>query len=142
MLPESDADQLALMLLAGAPAVQAVRYFLDETATEDEVVSAAETWPSDPAVLTAVRKYSGGESWHKMTTPQRLDLALTKHYNEMAYFLWTISYVECAAADRLKADTCRQALEVKLAGLSGQESPLAKFYADLMAQYTPSGPPS
>ena len=138
-LERVDAEQFALMLLAGAPATHAVRYFLEEEATEDQVVGAAETWPSQPVVLEALRKYSGGESWHEMTTQQRLNLALEKHYNEMAYFLWTTSYVECDTQDRAKADTCRSALEVKMSGLAGQESPLARFYTDMLARFDPQG---
>jgi hypothetical protein len=142
-LAAAEADQFALMLLAGAPPLHAVRYFLPaESVTEDQVVEAAETWPSSSLVLEAVRKYSGGTSWHTMTTSARLTLALEKHYNEMAYFLWTTSYVECDLQDRTKADTCRGALEVKVSGMAGQESPMARFYADMLARFDPPGPAS
>ena len=74
-----------------------------------------------------------------MTDEQRLETAIKKHYNEMAYFLWTVNYVECSGNDKIKADTCRSALEVKLAGMAGQESPLSRFYHDMLAKYDHTG---
>jgi hypothetical protein len=142
MLDEAQAKEFALILLAGAPATHAVRYFLPDPAAEEEVLEAVEAWPSQPEVLEAMREYSGGESWHEMSTKARLDLALTKHYNEMAYFLWTSNYVDLESSERVKADTCRAALEVKVSGLAGQDSPLAKFYHEMLARYDPPGPVS
>jgi hypothetical protein len=138
-LTSAEADQLALMLLSGAPVSDAVRYFLDPLAAEDLLVEAADLWPAQPEVLAALQRYTGGEAWHRMTDAQRLEVAIKKHYNEMAYFLWTVNYVEAAGAEKVKADTCRVALETKLAGLAGQESPLARFYHDMLAKYDHQG---
>jgi hypothetical protein len=41
--------------------------------------------------------------------------------------------------DKLKADTCRIALETKVAGMAGQESPLARFYHDMLSKYEHTG---
>jgi hypothetical protein len=138
-LVEAEADQFALMLLAGAPVTDAVRYFLDPLTPEELLAEAAERWPQQAEVLDALQRYTGGETWHKMTDQQRLETAVKKHYNEMAYFLWTVNYVECTGNDKLKADTCRQALEVKLAGLAGQDSPLSRFYHEMLAKYDHAG---
>ena len=138
-LNEAEADQLALMLLSGAPVREAVGYFLDDNIPEEGVLAAAERWPGQDEVLTALQKYTGGQAWHQMSDHQRLETALKKHYNEMAYFLWSTNYAETDGKERLKADTCRQALEVKVAGMAGQESPLSRFYADMLAKYEPKG---
>jgi hypothetical protein len=138
-LTTTEADQFALMLLSGAPVSDAVRYFLDPLSPEAFLVEAADQWPSQHEVLDALQRYTGGEVWHKMSDEQRLETAIKKHYNEMAYFLWTVNYVECSGNDKLKADTCRTALEVKLAGMAGQESPLSRFYHDMLAKYEHAG---
>ena len=62
-------------------------------------------------------------------------MSLQKHYNELSYFLWTTNYGECSGSDRNKADTCRQAIEAKVAGMAGRESPLTRFYHDLLSRY-------
>ena len=138
-LNQPEADQFALMMLSGAPIGDAVRYFLDDNAPEEVILDAADTWPGQDEVLVAVQKYTGGQAWHKMSDQQRLATALKKHYNEMAYFLWSTNYADTDGKERLKADTCRQALEVKVAGLSGQDSPLARFYNDMLSKYDHKG---
>ena len=139
VLNEPEAEQFALMLLSGAPIRDSVGYFLDENSPEEVVLDAAETWPGQDEVLIALEKYTGGQAWHKMSDQQRLEVALKKHYNEMAYFLWSSNYAEIDGKERLKADTCRSALEVKVAGMAGQDSPLARFYSDMLDKYDPKG---
>ena len=101
--------------------------------------SAALEWPQQPEVVEALTRYTGGEEWHRMTDEQRLETAMKKHYNEMAYFLWTTNYAEASSTNKLKADTCRVAIESKLAGMAGQESPLSRFYHDMLAKYEHAG---
>jgi|TARA_R100000315_G_C5229652_1_gene140600 hypothetical protein len=138
-LNEAEADQFALMLLSGAPIGDSVRYFLDANTPDEVIMDAAETWPGQDEVLIALEKYTGGQAWHKMSDQQRLEVALKKHYNEMAYFLWSSNYAEIDGKERLKADTCRSALEVKVAGMAGQDSPLSRFYSDMLDKYEPKG---
>jgi len=133
------AGEFAAMVLTGAPIAEAVRYFWDEEQPEAVLIECEETWPMQPAVLKALEQQSGGEAWHRLTDPQRLSLALKKHYNEMAYVLWTTNYVECDGGAKLKADTCRSAIEAKVAGMAGKESPLASFYHDLLQRYEQQG---
>lgn len=139
-LTQTEADQFALMLLSGAPVGDAICYFLDPLTPDELRIEAADQWPNQPEVLEALQRYTGGEAWHRMDDAQRLEVAIKKHYNEMAYFLWTVNYVEAAGNDKLKADTCRTALEAKLAGLAGSESPLSRFYHDMLAKYDHTGP--
>jgi hypothetical protein len=138
-LTATEAKELASMILSGAPVGEAVRYFLPEGVSEDDLLEAEEQWPMQTAVIRALEQQTGGTSWHRLGDDQRLDLSLRKHYNEMAYFLWTTNYTECDGASKMKSDTCRQAIEAKVAGMAGKESPLASFYHDLLQRYEQQG---
>ena len=130
-----EAVDFAAMVLSGAPVAEVVPYFCASGVAEDLLLQCEEAWPMQPSVLAAIEAQSGGVPWHKLGDDQRLDVSLRKHYNEMAYFLWTTNYAACDGASKLKADTCRSALEAKVAGMAGQESPLARFYHDLLARF-------
>jgi len=134
-----EAEAFAQMVLAGAPVDEAVRYFWDDGVSDEVLVWCVERWPQQAEVRVAIRRFTGGVSWHEMEDPNRLDAALKKHYNELAYFLWTTNYVECDGQSKVKADTCRQAIEAKVAGMAGRESPLAQFYHDLLVRYDADG---
>ena len=137
-LTKKEAEQFVMMVLSGAPVPEVVRYFCDPSLTDAELVQYEEQWPIQPEVLAVMERMTGG-TWHKMSDEERLDTSLAKHYNEMAYFLWTTNYASSAGADKLKADTCRQAIEAKVAGMAGRESPLAQFYHDLLSRYDQQG---
>ena len=51
----------------------------------------------------------------------------------MAYFLYSRNYAELAGQEKQKADTCRTALEAKLAGTSGKLSAVETFWADVVS---------
>jgi len=138
-LTKTEAEQFAQMVLSGAPVGEVVRYFWDEEMPDEVFADCEAIWPSQSEVLAAVRVLTGGEPWHQMSDPGRLEAALKKHYNEMAYFLWSINYAESDGGAKLKADTCRQAIETKLAGMAGRESPLAQFYQDVLRRYESQG---
>jgi len=135
------AEEFALMLLAGAPIPSACEYIIrwgfNITNPEDLapfVEDAYRSWPEHPDVLAALKKHQGGVEWHKLTDQGRWEYALTKHYNEAATFLQMHNYVELNGQDRLKADTCRQILESKLAGTAGRTDPLLMFYQDFVSR--------
>jgi hypothetical protein len=132
VLEEEEAAQFAAMLLAGAPVVDAVGYFFPEDVHEAFVAEAIEEWPVQKEVLEALQRYTGGEAWHKMSDEARSELALRKHFNEMAYYLWTNNYTELDGSGKVKADTCREALREKASGLAGKDSPIVRFYHDLL----------
>ena len=138
-LSQAEADQFALILLSGAPLSDAVGYFLPLDSPEEIIALVIQDWPQQSEVVEALKRYSGGEDWHRLTDEQRLEVAIKKHYNEMAYFLWTNNYAESSGNEKLKADTCRQAIETKLAGMAGQDSPLSRFYHDMLAKYEHAG---
>jgi hypothetical protein len=132
LLDEEEASQFAAMLLAGAPVVDAVGYFFPDDAHDAFIADAVEEWPVQKEVLEAIQRYTGGEAWHTMSDEARSELALRKHFNEMAYYLWTNNYTELDGSGKVKADTCRQALQDKASGIAGQDSPIARFYHDLL----------
>jgi hypothetical protein len=134
-LTRAEAEQFAQIVLSGAPVPEAVRYFWEVELSEEESLAYETAWPLQTEVLSALERLTGGAPWHQLKDEVRLDAALRKHYNELAYFLWTTNYTECVGADKLKADTCRSAIEAKVAGMAGRESPLASFYHDLLSRY-------
>ena len=138
-LTKREATDLAAMILSGAPITEAVRYFWDEEMPEETLIAGEDLWPVQPEVLQALEQQTGGVPGHQLTDDERLDISIRKHYNEMAYFLWTTNYTECDGASKLKSDTCRQAIEAKVAGMAGKESPLASFYHDLLQRYEQQG---
>lgn len=132
---ESQAYQFALMVMAGVPNEEALRYFIDADVQPDPIqfASWAKQWARSPEVMKQMVKLQHG-SWVDLTPQQRIQLALDKHYNEMAYFLYTHNYADLAAhpAVKTKADSCRTTLEAKVAGMAGKLNPLSAFWEDMM----------
>src|SRR3990167_2848952 len=130
---KEQAYQFAVMLSSGAPAREAIRYFLpegEEVLTSGQVEQIAARWLADKAVQAAIIGLQGTEG-EGMTTEEKLRYAVGKTYVEMAYFLYSRNYVELSGPERTKADTCRSALEAKLAGTAGKLSAVEQFWADV-----------
>ena len=130
---KEQAYQFAVMLSSGAPAREAIRYFLpegEEVLTSGQVEQIAARWLADKAVQAAIIGLQGTE-WEGMTTEEKLRYAVGKTYVEMAYFLYSRNYVELSGPERAKADTCRNTLEAKLAGTAGKLSAVEQFWADV-----------
>ena len=134
-LSAHEAREFALMILAGAPVADIVPYFWPNAMDEQTLIACEELWPQQPEVQRAIEQLAGGEPWHKLSDEDRWELALKKHYSELAYILWTTNYAEAEGPARTKADTCRTAIEAKGAGMAGRDSPLAQFYHDLLTRY-------
>jgi hypothetical protein len=135
-LPDAGAArQFALMIQTGVPAADAMRYFLPDGESADPKLlqQAGERWLRDPAVRAAQVALNKGE-WSDLTPEDRIKLALEKHYNEMAYFLYTTNYGELDGPRKSKADSCRDSLERKLAGMSGKMDALTRFYEDMIVK--------
>lgn len=129
---KEEALAFCLMLQSGMPPGEAILYFLTEGASWEptEVDRLCRSWLRSAAVKGA-RDAVMGRPWQDMTLEERLKFAVDKHYSEMAYFLYSRNYVELTGADKMKADTCRTALEAKLAGMAGKLDPLSRFWEDL-----------
>ena len=134
-LTAQEAREFALMVLAGAPLADIVPYFWTTPTAPEMLIACEELWPQQPEVQAAIQALAGGEPWHRLSDETRGELALKKHYSELAYILWTTNYAEAEGPARTKADTCRTAIEAKVAGMAGRESPLAQFYHDLLVRY-------
>lgn len=127
------AHQFALILSTGMPAKEAILYFLPEEPQEPGFVERTLTsWLRSKLVTSAIDALQG-KPWSVMDPMERIRFAVNKTYNEMAYFLYSHNYAELAGADRAKADTCRHVLEQKIAGTSGQLSPVEAFWEDVLS---------
>ena len=136
MTPSRDqANQFAIMLASGAPAREAIRYFLPaeedgEVLTGKQIDSLASRWLADREVERVYHTLTGGE-WTSLSPEQKIRAAIDKHYVEMAYFLYSRNYVDLIGPEKAKADTCRAALEAKLAGTAGKLSAVEQFWSDV-----------
>ena|SRR3990167_1912016 len=134
-LTAEQAEEFARIVLSGVPTHQAARYFLPATVEPDEVRDAAHDFYSQVEVQASLEKLTGGVPWQRLTKEDRLAIALDKHYAELAFFLWSHNYADLDGAGKQKADTCRQALEAKVAGTAGKGNAMERFYEDLLVQY-------
>lgn len=123
----AEAHELALMLAAGLPGEEAVVYFFE---LPEDAIAARKDWLASHELAAAIETLQG-KKWQAMSSDERIQLAIDKHYNELAYFLYSRNYVTLTGADKAKADTCRVALEVKLAGMAGKGDPLTRFWDDV-----------
>jgi len=133
MLPSKDqALEFCLMLNAGLPSEEAIRFFLDGDTSwdEDAIRGLHDRWVRSRTVQEAMLQVMG-KPWQKLSLQERMTFAINKHYNEMAYFLYSHNYSTISGADKTKADTCRVALEQKLAGTAGRLGPLEEFWKAL-----------
>lgn len=137
-LNEFEAAQFAMLAMAGVPNTEIVLYFLPTAAEDEDVQEAVVQWPRQREVVQEMQKFSKGP-WQDLTDTQRWEAALAKTYNEMAYFLWSHNYAELTGSERQKADTCRMAIEAKMAGTSGQSSPMERMYQELAKKYAETG---
>lgn len=126
---DEQALQFAIMLQAGMPPSEAILYFVD-TQDPAELAMILRNWTKSRAIKLALAKLQT-KSWQEMTLMERINLALDQHYNGLAYLLYSQNYMEASQTDKAKLDTARGALEAKLAGTAGKESPLDRFFSDL-----------
>lgn len=113
------------------PSVQAMKYFIPSTGLAEVRFRALhDQWLASPLMAEALLKVQG-KAWQDMDLDERMQFAINKHYTEMAYFLYNHNYAEASGSDKTKADTCRAALEAKLAGMAGKTDALTKFWADV-----------
>jgi hypothetical protein len=126
---ESQALQFAIMLTSGLPASEAILYFLDSD-DPAEVGLVLSKWQRSKAVKKAMLSLMK-KPWHEMGLEERMHYALDLHYSSLAHFLFSHNYAEVGATDKAKADTARQAIEAKLAGLAGKTDALSRFFEDI-----------
>ncbi len=134
-LPTKDeAHQFAIIVSSGVPSIHAIHYFLSDEEARDANVSQAihDRWLRSREVQSAQAKLMG-KPWESMSLMERITYSIDKHYTELAYYLYSHNYSLLTGAEKTKADTARQVLEAKLAGMSGKMDALSLFYADVMS---------
>lgn len=132
ILPTDDqAYQFCVMLQAGCPAAEAIRYFI-ETDDPGELAQICRKWRVCRAVMAAQRKLQG-KSWTEMSLEEKMKAGLDMAYAGMAFVLYSTNYSDATAQEKTKFDTARQAIEAKLAGTAGSQDPMSRFLADLQA---------
>ena len=132
---KEQAYHFALMLASGMPAQDAIVYFLspEQVAADTSLprVMMAQ-WLHSEEVGQAVLALQRAP-WQTMDPEERIRFAIDKHYNELAYYLYSHNYSDLMGAEKAKADTCRQVLEMKLAGMAGRVDALSAFWNDVMS---------
>lgn len=139
MPTKDEALSFAIMLQAGMPSLDAIRYFLPEGLGEREARELHDKWVRSKVVADAFLALQG-KPWQEMSLDERITWAINKHYGEMAYFLYSRNYAEMGPSDRAKADICRQSLEARQAGNAGKQDTLTKFFEDLKRGSIKLGP--
>ena len=128
---DEQAHEFAVMIQSGLPATQAILYFVTEENPE-AIEKWASRWLNSRAVNAAVTALMK-KPWQQMSMQERMDYALTMHYNQLATMLISYNYLTAGGAEKAKMDDARKAIEAKNAGLAGQQGGLEMFYADLRA---------
>lgn len=121
--------QFALMIQGGMPQINALAYFYPD-ADDRTLAEHLKNWSRSKFVSEATLQLQG-KAFQEMTLEEKIKYSLDLHYSQMAFFLYSRNYSVLNPSDKQKADTCRMALEAKVAGTSGQSNPLTQFWDDL-----------
>lgn len=128
---EQQAYDLAKLLRAGVPQPDALAYVLGPGLDPRSASAILFTWLRSPALRDALATLNGG-AWPTLAPEARLDVALDKHYAEMAYFLYTHDFEQATGPELRKLDTARQALEAQRTGKLQANSPFMKFLTAIL----------
>lgn len=129
MPTKEQAWQFALMIQGGMPPIDAIGYFF--SGVEDrELMQHLKGWQTSSFFKIATLQLQG-KAFQDMTLEEKIKYSLDLHYSQMAYYLYSRNYAVLTSAEKQKADTCRIALEQKIAGTAGQNDPLTNFWRDL-----------
>jgi hypothetical protein len=129
---KEEALQFAIMLQAGLPASDAIRYFTDSQDPK-ELALLLDKWLHSKAVASAQVTLLG-KAWQEMTLDEQCKAGLDYAYAGMAYCLFSRNYSEMGTTDQAKYNAARIALESKIAGMAGKGDPLSQFLADFVAK--------
>ena len=126
--------EFAIMLRAGMPSLEALRYFVEEehALEPSELLTLHAVWMKSKLVRSALLSLQG-KTWQEMTLEEQMKVALDQHYAQLAYYLYSHNIADLTTTEKMKSDTARQALEAKLAGMAGQTSALDRWFADVQA---------
>lgn len=129
-IDKETAQQFAIILSSGCPASQALLYF-EPDLTSADLPKELKRWVNSGRVKAAIISLQGGP-WEGMSLQEKLEYSITKHYSELAFFLYNTNYNDLTGPDRAKADICRGVIEAKLAGMAGKVDAMSRFFEDVM----------
>lgn len=125
MPSKEQALQFAIMLQAGLPASDAIRFFV-ESEDPRELAEVMGRWLRSKALADAQVTLLG-KSWQEMTLDEQVKTSLDYSHAGMAYFLFSRNYSEMGQSDQAKYNAARAALEARQAGTLGKSDPLSRF---------------
>lgn len=128
---EQQAYEFAKLLRSGVPQPDALAYILGPGLDSHTTHSVLGLWLRSAAVRDALAVLNGG-AWPALAPEARLDVALDKHYAEMAYFLYTHDFDQATGPELRKLDTAREALELQRTGKLQANSPFMKFLTAIL----------
>lgn len=135
---ESQALEFAKLLRAGVPQPDALCYVLG--AVEPGIIELAlPRWMRSRLVVDALATLNGGR-WPALDHDARLDIALDKHYAEMAHYLYTHDYDSADGPTLRKLDAARTSLESLRTGRMQENSPFVKFLRSILAPKSTPAP--
>ncbi len=128
------ADQFVKCLSAGLPAATAFAYCAPDVSDPRHASTALAKWLNDPLLVLAVNALNGGE-WHELEPDRRLEVALDKHFAELAYYLWSHNFAVSDGAELAKLIEARKAIteKMKLDSGEGEDTPFVKAMRDLVS---------
>lgn len=131
------AFEFARLLRGGVPQPDALAYVLG--AVDDGVLARTlPRWLRARHVVDALATLNGGR-WPALEPDKRLDIALDKHYAEMAHYLYTHDYESADGKEMRKLDSARESLERLRTGRMEQQSPFMRFLATLLKPKSETG---
>lgn len=146
-LTSAKAREFALLLASGVDPLNALRYMAPsafDRMADDERTDWLNALAGDRLVLRAVNELNGAE-WHHLDADKRLQLALDKHFSELAYLLYTTSYRTAEGSILRKIDNAAERLMKYLTesdgGGEGADSGWRAFVGEIMKQYESSTSP-
>ncbi len=128
---DDQALQFAIMLAAGLPALDALGYFV-EYEEPDLLAKTLRIWQKARSTRRAMMSLQK-RPWAEMSLDERMEAALSQHYNGLAYMLYTLHYQDSDKETKAKLDEARKAIEARLAGNAGKGDALSRFFDDLSA---------
>lgn len=129
---DEQALEFAKLLRSGVPQPDALAYVLG-TVEAGYIDLALPRWMRAKNVVEALATLNGGR-WPALEPDARLDIALDKHYAELAHFLYTHDYETAEGRDLGKINAAREALEKLRTGRLEQSSPFVKFLRTLLGK--------
>lgn len=128
----------ANLMQAGLPLALAIQYLIPGHDSR-KYVELASAWEQDPLLREAVDGVNGG-TWASLAPEVRYKLALDKNTAEMAYFLYSSSFIGAGSREDIdKMKLAREVMKSELGMKTQDDNPMdafARFAIDLSRSMT------